>query len=143
MRPMDHTQDKAPGAHPQDFSAYFLQDLSTVTIKLPNGQPMLYQGQPVQVVVYGPATEQHTAARDALDRAATKALMNSLQGSKEEADKESDARFLSAVTERIDNFPFPGGPAAVYRERRLKYLADQVRTHLGDLGNFFKGSTLP
>lgn len=134
---------KAPGNHPEDFSAYFLQDTSTVLIKLPNGQPMAHQGQPVAVVVYGPSTERFSAAKDALDREATKTLMQSMgasASSKDGAAKDADARFLSAVTERIDNFPFPGGPAAVYREPRLKYLADQVRAHLGDLGNFFKGS---
>lgn len=134
------TFDKAPGGHPEDFSAFFLQDTSALPIKLPNGQPMLYQGKPVVVVVYGPSTDRYSAARDALDREAAKALMNSINGGKTEADKEADARFLSAVTERIDNFPFPGGPAAVYREPRLKYISDQVRAHLGDLGNFFKGS---
>lgn len=135
------TADKSPGAHPNDFAAFFLQDTSTVFIKLPNGQPMVYGGQPVSVVVYGPSTERYVTARDARDREATKALMNIVDSSKAEADKEADARFLSAVTERIDHFPFPGGPAAVYREPRLRYVADQVRAHLADLGNFFKGST--
>lgn len=132
--------DNTASATAEDFSAYFLQDTSTVTIKLPNGQPMLYQGQPVSVVVYGPSTDRYSAARDALDREAAKALMANINGSKADADKDADARFLSAVTERIDNFPYPGGPSAVYREPKLKYLADQVRAHLGDLGNFFKGS---
>lgn len=131
---------QAPSAHPEDFSAFFLQDTSTVSIKLPNGQPMLYQGKPVSVVLHGPATERYTSAKDALDREATRALMASLGSGKEGPDKMADASFLSAVTERMDNFPFPGGPAAVYREPRLKYVADQVRTHLADLGNFFGGS---
>lgn len=135
--------DKSPGAHPEDFSAFFLQDTSTVFIKLPTGEPMLYQGQPVAVVVYGPSTERHTAAKDALDREAARGIMAALAPGKEGPAKDADAKFLSAVTERIDNFPFPGGPAAVYREQRLKYLADQVRAHLGDLGNFFKGSAQP
>lgn len=134
------TADKAPGAHPNDFAAFFLQDTSTVFIKLPNGQPMVYGGQPVSVVVYGPSTERYATAKDALDRAAAVSLMRATQSSPNEAEKDADARFLSAVTERIDNFPFPGGPAAVYREPRLRYVADQVRAHLADLGNFFKGS---
>lgn len=130
----------APGEQPEDFSAYFLQDTSTVSIKLPTGQPMLYQGQPVTVVVYGPATERYSTAKDALDREAARSLMAALNAGKDGSDKQADARFLSAITERIDNFPFPGGPAAVYREPRLKYLTDQVRSHLADLGNFFRGS---
>jgi len=131
---------QAPGAHPEDFSAFFLQDTSTVSIKLPNGQPMLYQGKPVSVVLHGPATERYTSAKDALDREVARAYLAALNSGRDGADKMADASFLSAVTERIDNFPFPGGPAAVYREPRLKYVADQVRTHLADLGNFFGGS---
>ena len=77
------------------------------------------------------------------DREAARGIMAALAPGKEGPAKDADAKFLSAVTERIDNFPFPGGPAAVYREPRLKYLADQVRAHLGDLGNFFKGSAQP
>lgn len=137
---MTTTYEKAPGGHPNDFADFFLQETATVAIKLPNGQPMLYQGRPVQVVVYGPATERYATAKDALDREATKALMEIAGRDKAGADKDANARFLSAVTERIDNFPFPGGPAALYREPRLRYVADQVRAHLGDLGNFFKGS---
>lgn len=132
--------EKMPGGHPNDFADFFLQETATVAIKLPNGQPMLYGGQQVAVVVYGPATDRFATAKDALDREATRALMHSFGRDKDGADKEADARFLSAVTERIDNFPFPGGPSAVYREPRLRYVADQVRAHLADLGNFFKGS---
>jgi len=121
-----------------DFSAYFLNDTSAVAINLPSGLPMLCQGQPVVVHVFGPSTTQHTAARDALDREASLRLVASFGGKPQrEQDKDADAQFLTAVTQRIDNFPFPGGVAAVYREPRLKYLADQVRAHLGDLGNFF------
>lgn len=123
-----------------DFSAYFLNDTSAVSINLPSGLPMMCQGQPVVVHVFGPSTPQHTEARDALDREAAQRLVASFGGKASKpgsSDKDADAQFLTAVTQRIDNFPFPGGVPAVYREPRLKYLADQVRAHLGDLGNFF------
>lgn len=131
-----------------DFSAYFLEDESTVDITLPNGEPMLYpptgDGKPVTVVVYGPSTKQYAAAKDKLEKVATQRVMSAIgrQGKKQpESDAdEANTAYLVAVTKRIDNFPFPGGPAAVYADKRLQYMADQVRAHLADLGNFFKPS---
>jgi hypothetical protein len=124
------------------FSAFFLEDTSTVDIELPNGEPMLYQGQPVSVRVYGPATQVFADAKTALDREAAKNMMAALgakQKSKDQADKEADLKFLVAVTAGLNNFPFPGGAAAAYADKRLAYLPDQVRKHLADLGNFFPG----
>lgn len=126
-----------------DFSAYFLQDTSSVEIDLPNGEPMLYEGKPVIVHVHGPATNRFTKAKDALDKEAMKRILSASGAKgrkKEDEDKDADVKFLVAVTERIENFPFPGGADAIYREPRLKYLADQVRGYLNDAGNFFKAS---
>lgn len=127
----------------QDFAAFFLEDASTVEIDLPNGEPMLYNGQRVAVRVHGPSTAAFTEAKTVLDREAAKnmaAAFGVKQKGKDQADKDADVKFLTAITAGIDNFPYPGGVAAVYREPRLKYLADQVRAHLNDLGNFFAGS---
>lgn len=126
-----------------DFGGYFLSDTAAMPVKLPNGQPMLWQGQPVVVHVYGPSTEAYTAAKDDVDREAAARLMATI-GNKPpvsaQVTRESDARFLAAVTARVENFPYPGGPLAIYREPRLRYIADQVRVFLGDLGNFFGAS---
>lgn len=122
-----------------DFSAFFLSETSVVEIELPNGQPMVYQGQPVRVHVYGPATTQYAKANDALQKEAAKRVMAAMgtKGKKEAEDKDADAKFLVAITDRIENFPYPGGPDAVYREPKLKYIADQVRAFVGDTGNFY------
>ena len=122
------------------FASFFLAETSRIEIDLPNGEPMLYDGKQVAVNVYGPATDVFAKAKDAMDKEASKRVFRSM-GAKlkkgDEEDKDADAKFLAAITESIENFPFPGGPGAVYREKRLKYIADQVRGHLNDLGNFF------
>ena len=126
-----------------DFSVFFLADTSAVEIDLPNGEPMLYRDQRVVAHVYSPSTQAFTDAKTALDRAAAKNMVAAFgvkQKAKDTADKDADAKFLTAITASIDNFPYPGGTAAVYRDQRLKYIADQVRAHIGDLGNFFGGS---
>ena len=75
-----------------------------------------------------------------MDKEASKRVFRSM-GAKlkkgDEEDKDADAKFLAAITDSVENFPFPGGAGAIYRELRLKYVADQVRAHLSDLGNFF------
>lgn len=126
--------------NPETFAAFFLSETSRVEIDLPNGEPMLYDGKQVAVNVYGPATDVFAKAKDAMDKEASKRVFRSM-GAKlkkgDEEDKDADAKFLAAITDSVENFPFPGGAGAIYRERRLKYVADQVRAHLSDLGNFF------
>ena len=123
----------------QDFSSFFLAETSIVELDLPNGEQMLYEGNPVRVHVHGPATARFTKANEAMQREAAKRVMAAIgnKGRKEAEDKDADAKFLVAITERIENFPYPGGGEAVYREPKLKYIADQVRTFVGDTGNFF------
>lgn len=131
---------KDPKAILENFESFFLSDESSVNIDLPTGDPMLYQGEQVSVVLYGPATPEFVAAKTAMEKEATDrvfAAMGTKKKRNSTEDKDADAKFLSAVTCRIDNFPFPGGKEAVYRERKLQYLHEQVRKHLNDLGNFF------
>lgn len=126
--------------NPDAFAAFFLSETSRIEIDLPNGEPMLYDGKQVAVNVYGPATDVFAKAKDAMDKEASKRVFRSM-GAKlkkgDEEDKDADAKFLAAITDSVENFPFPGGAGAIYRELRLKYVADQVRGHLSDLGNFF------
>lgn len=122
------------------FASFFLSETSRIEIDLPNGEPMLYDGKQVAVNIHGPATDVFVKAKDAMDKEAQKRVFRSM-GAKlkkgDDEDKDADAKFLAAITDSVENFPFPGGAGAIYRELRLKYVADQVRGHLNDLGNFF------
>ena len=122
------------------FASFFLSETSRIEIDLPNGEPMLFEGKQVAVNIHGPATDVFVKAKDAMDKEAQKRVFRSM-GAKlkkgDDEDKDADAKFLAAITDSVENFPFPGGAGAIYRERRLKYVADQVRGHLSDLGNFF------
>ena len=129
-----------------DFTSYFLTDATAIDVDLPNGEPMLYAGEPVRVHVFGPASAPFIKAQEILQREATKRVLNGMgaKGKKQEKeDPEADAKFLIAITERIENFPFPGGVEAVYHEPKLKYINDQVRLFVNDSSNFFKGSATP
>jgi hypothetical protein len=127
-----------------DFSAFFLSPTAPVDIELPTGGPMLFNGKQVRVNVYGPASAEFVAAADAQQRfIASRVTIKKGGGVKNTLDPEEsheqDAKFLAAVTASIDNFPYEGGPIAVYRERRLSYIADQVRAALNDQSSFFPG----
>ena len=123
------------------FDAFFLTDTSRLEIDLPTGEPMLYNGQPVAVNLHGPSTDVFAKAKDAMDKEASKRVFRAMGGKgakkMDAEDEDADPRFLTAVTADFENFPFPGGAAAIYRDRRLQYIANQVRSHLNDLGNFF------
>lgn len=128
-----------------DFSAFLLETTSRLELMLPNGEPMLWQGNPVAVHLYGPATDEYAAAKAAMDKEAAARVFRAMGANKNkkkqgEDEAETDAKFLTAITAEFENFPFPGGTAAVYREPRLNYIGNQVRSHVNDLGNFFKES---
>ncbi len=122
------------------FAQYFLTEASEVEIDLPDGEPMMYEGKRVKVHVYGPSTDKFIRAQERLQREATKNVMAAVAKGKkkEEGDKDADAKFLSEITERFENFPFPGGAEAIYRNPGLKYINKQVQDFVGDMGNFFK-----
>lgn len=145
--PADNTANTAITTF--DFESFFIEDEATIDITLPNGEPMLYpataDGLPVTVVVYGPSTKQYAAAKEKLEKVATQRVMSAIgrpgKKSQDPAADEADTAYLVAITKHINNFPFPGGVAAVYADKRLQYVANQVRAHMADLGNFFKPST--
>ena len=123
-----------------EFSEFYLNETAALELELPTGDPLRYRGKQVIAHLFGPSTTQFVKAKAALDREASKrvvAAMGVKGRKKEKEDEEADAKFLAAVTERFDNFPYPGGVEAIYREPRFKYIHEQVRNHLNDLGNFF------
>ena len=124
-----------------EFEGFFLDESSVLELEDPNGEPLLRNGEPVKVHLYGPATDRFSKAKAQMEKAATAKVLNTLTKGKkkEEEDPEADAKFLCAVTEKFENFPFPGGAEAIYREPRLKYITEQVQRHLGDMGNFYTG----
>jgi hypothetical protein len=126
-----------------DFSAFFLQPSAVVNIELPTGGPLLFEGRPVRVHVHGPSSAEFTAASDAQQRfiASQVQLKKGMvkSGIDPEEARQQDVRFLTAITISVENFPYPGGTAAIYLERGLAYIPEQVRAYLNDQSNFFPG----
>lgn len=124
-----------------EFAGFYLSDTIAIQIEDPKtGEPLLYRGKPVLVHVFGPSTEVHEKAQDRQNREATKRVLAAASAPNkkmDEIDPDADIKFLIAITERFENFPFPGGVEGVYRTRRLRYINRQVLAKVGDMGNFF------
>lgn len=127
-----------------DFTGFMLEETTRLELELPNGDPMLFNGEQVAVHLYGPATDEYTRAKTDLEKEGAarvfRAMGNRNKKKGGEEDREADAKFLTAVTASFENFPFPGGAFAIYREPKFKYIGNQVQSHINDLGNFFKAS---
>jgi hypothetical protein len=124
-----------------EFEEYFLDEFVVHKFTLPNGKPMLYKGEPVIGEVCSPGSEKYVVARAKIDRDATKRVMQSIgkgvvAKKDDDQDNDTEARFLAEIVS-LKNFPYPGGEFAVFKNAKLKYMADDVRILLSNLGNFF------
>jgi hypothetical protein len=128
--------DKAPAK--KDFSMFFLAVSGTVAINMPNGKPLMYEGNQVTIDVYGPGSIQHIKATEFIQNEATKRLLIAAGNTDVKEDPDADVKYLLAITRSINNFPYEGGAKAIYSEPRLNYIANQVRAYVGRAGNFFE-----
>lgn len=129
------------------IESLFLHDEAKVELVLPNGEPMvcgLEGPSPAYMVIYGPSTTQHQRAKEAQEKEASKRLVNLIgaQKKKEAEDKESDLKFLVAITKSVENFyKKPDGSSysaeEIYKEPRLAYIKKQVLEFVSDMGNFY------
>lgn len=107
------------------------------------GEPLLFNGEPVRIEMYGPGSEQAAAAQAKVDQAsqtmAFTAMMAAGKGKKTDTTEETrrlNIEKLVACTKTLINFPIPGGPKALYENRALGYITKQVERFQGDWANF-------
>ncbi|WP_430233961.1 hypothetical protein [Nitrosomonas communis] len=122
----------------KDFSQFFLAVSGTVAINMPNGKPLMYEGNQVTVDVYGPGSIQHIKATEFIQNEATKRILIAAGNTDVKEDPDADVKYLLAITRSINNFPYEGGAKAIYSEPRLNYIANQVRAYVSRAGNFFE-----
>jgi len=125
-----------------ELAQFEAADTALMDVLLPNGQPMLYKGQPVQIELYGPGSEQDFKAQVEIDRATSERMMQTLRG-KTAKDEVADRRAaqikkLVAVTKAVHNFP--GTAEQIYGNTKLGYITNQVLKFQGDWGNFLPPS---
>ncbi|MBY8826123.1 hypothetical protein [Sphingomonas colocasiae] len=117
-------------------------DLMYDVTKDPKGEE---SKKPVNVVLFGPASPEYAKANA---KRGSRNLVRARKGKKElSADEifEDGVRYLCDITSHFENLELGDltGDAltkAVYSNRKLGFIADQVHAHVGDWENFSKAS---
>lgn len=125
-----------------ELAQFEAADTALMDVLLPNGQPMMYNGQPVQIELYGPGSEQDFKAQVEIDRTNSERMMQTLRGktAKDEVAERRAAQIkkLAAVTKEVRNFPVSA--AEIYGNTKLGYITNQVLKFQGDWANFLPPS---
>lgn len=129
---------------PFDLSAFEAADIGVLDVQNPAGEPLLFNGQPVQIHMHGPGSDVYVRVQAKIDAAAQARTFAALRGkpSKTGVDdaREDQITKLVACTAEVVNFPIPGGADALYRNPRLGYITNQASRFLEDWGNFLPKS---
>lgn len=100
-----------------------------------------YDGEtPITITAYGPGTKRAAEAKHRRDKANTKRVLAGVGGKEEERSEAEErterAAFLAAVTASLDGFTVDGGAEALFKNPKLRYLADAFEKWWNDSGNF-------
>lgn len=107
---------------------------------------LIDNGKPVTVTLYSPGSKQYaqaTAARS--NRIVDRLKQKGKSDRTPEETAQEQAEFLAACTHSMDGVELDDlkGPElfkAVYADTSIGFIAEQVGKHLGEWGNFTKGS---
>ncbi len=134
----------------KDIKSFAVEPTSTIALLDASSDPLFADDEKklrCKIEVYGPGTRQYAKA----NAAENNRMLNRLKAkgkakqTAEEIDEER-AEFLKDVTKSFTNIEYDGleGEAlfkAVYLDRTIGFIADQVKEHLGDWANFTKASS--
>jgi hypothetical protein len=133
-----------------DIRKFAVEQTGTVELLTADNEPMFADEEGklrCKVVVYGPGSRQYAKA----DAAQQNRMVNRLKTkgkAKQTAEEiaEERAEFLADITKEMPNIEYDGKTGqelfkAVYLDRTIGFIADQVREYLGDWANFTKSST--
>jgi len=137
-----------------DITKYAVSETSTLHLKDAAGNLLFEKdaegrddpSKPVEVELYGPGSKEHAQAN-------AKRSSRNIQRLRKKGNMElsaddmatEGAEYLAAITKGFNNLEYPGKTGvemfkAVYSNRQLGFIADQVQEHIGDWENFTKGS---
>lgn len=137
MEPTDHSTF--------DLAAFEVSEIGILDVLNPKDEPLLHNGQPVRIHLYGPGSAQHVRAQAKADAASQQRTFAALRGKVSktavEDQREDTVIKLAACTALLENFPIPGGAEALYRNPKLGYITAQVTKFLDDWGNFQPASS--
>lgn len=139
--------DATNAADAFDTSSFELEDFGTLHVMNARGDsPLLYQGSPVTIELYGPGSDQAVQAERRAGVSTQKRITDMMRGkapdpkAAEKSEHEMVEK-LVARTRAVNNFPVPGGARAIYANPRLNYITRQAITFMNDDANFSKASS--
>jgi hypothetical protein len=128
----------------EDLLQYAAKDTATLHLKDAAGN-LMFKGEgdaalPRRVIVYGPGTKQHAQALAKKQTASLNRIRKTGDQSPDEQLQE-DAEFLATVTHSFENVELRDLSGrelalAIYRERKLGFIAEQVGRYQADWANF-------
>ena len=139
-----------------DITSQAVDDTAVIHVKSAVGEPLYADAprqKPVRIVIHSPGTKA-VAAIEARQTARTLKRMADNDGKMTAATAEERAKEvaedLAAITIGFENFAYPpagdaqGAPLfeAVYADRKLGFIVNQVTKFLADWGNFKPGSSV-
>lgn len=128
-----------------DVSQFEIEDTAVLEVQnLQRTGDLLNHGKPVRITVYSPGSKQGVKALHKAGLQAQLRLKATFSGrldknAAQQADEELAAK-LVAITANIENFPIPGGAAALYSNPKLSDIGAQVNEFFSNQANFSKGS---
>lgn len=127
-----------------DLSAFEAAETAVLEVLNQKEEPLLFNGQPVTIELYGPGSAQYARAQAKVDTASQTRAFAAIRGkvTKDAAEetRKLNAEKFAACTKTIINFPVPGGALALYSNPKLGYITNQVGKFVEDWANFPAGS---
>lgn len=130
-----------------DISKLAASETTDVQLRDPGTDELLFNGdKPVSVTVYGPGSKPYAKARNAAENRAIDKFKR--KGKTDQTPDEkltNTVEFLSACTVSLNNFDYKGATdaaavKAMYGDRSIGWINDQVDKAMGDWANFTKSS---
>lgn len=130
-----------------DIRKFAVAQTARLHLRDATDEPMMAGELPMMVNVFGPGSKQYAKATAAQQNRVMDLLKRKGKTDQSAEDKaRENAEFLADCTESFENVDYNGLTGrelalAVYGDREIGFIADQVAKHLGDWGNFTKPSS--
>ena len=122
-----------------DLSQFEAAETATLEILNQKEEPMMVDGEPVTIELYGPGSTQYARAQAKIDAASQARAFAAIRG-KTTKDAAEESRKLmaekfAACTKAISK-NFPVDPVALYSNPKMGYITNQVAKFIEDWANF-------
>lgn len=126
-----------------DLAQFEAADTAVMDVMALDGNPLLVNGAPVTIELYGPGSAQFSKAQAKINATqqakAVAALRGNVSKDGPSEDRKMNAEKFAACTKAINNWPLDA--LATYSNAKLGYIINQVAQFQGDWANFKPASS--